>query len=50
MDKYEKNYLLILVTNVNSVHRKANIYKRNEILNPDIMEVDYDRILYIVKK
>lgn len=49
MDKYEHHYLLILVTNVISSHRKATKYKREDIMNSKKMEQEYQSIKFIVK-
>lgn len=49
MDKYDSNYRLVLVTNVTSSHKKTNKYQRKDIMNPKIMETEYDKIKYIVK-
>lgn len=49
MDKYERHYLLILVTNVISNHKEATKYQRKDIMNPQIMEKEYQGIKFIVK-
>ena len=49
MDKYEQQYLLILVTNVMSKHKKTNKYQRKEIMNSCVMEQECQSIKFIVK-
>lgn len=49
MEKYEQHYLLILVTNVVSNHRKAIKYQRKDIMDPKKMETEYQSIKYIAK-
>ena len=49
MDKYEQHYLLVLVTNVISNHKKATKYQRKDIMNPQIMEKEFQGIKFIVK-
>lgn len=49
MDKYEQHYLLILVTNVISAHKKAIKYQRKDIMNPNTMEQELQSIKFIVK-
>lgn len=49
MDKYEQHYLLVLVTNVISNHKKATTYQRKDIMNPQIMEKEFQGIKFIVK-
>lgn len=49
MDKYEQQYLLILVTNVMSKHKKTNKYQRKEIMNSRVMEQECQSIKFIVK-
>ena len=48
MDKYDQHYRLVLVTNVTSQRKKTNQYQRKDILNPNKMEADYDKIKYTV--
>ncbi len=48
MDKYDQHYCLVLVTNVTSSRKKTNKYQRKDILNPQKMEADYDKIKYTV--
>lgn len=50
MDRYDQHYHLVLVTNVTSSRKTINKYQRKDILNPNKMETEYDRIRYIVKK
>ncbi|MBO6030910.1 MAG: DUF3883 domain-containing protein [Prevotella sp.] len=49
MDKYEQHYLLVLVTNVKSKHKKHSVYERKEIMNSNKMEQEYQNIKFIVK-
>jgi len=49
MDKYEQHYLLVLVSNVISNHKKATKYQRKDIMNPQIMEKEFQGIKFIVK-
>lgn len=49
MEKYEKDYILVLVTNVRSNHRKFSKYNRKQIENSSIMEQEFQSIKYIVK-
>ena len=49
MDKYEKRYLLVLVTNVKSKHLKYSVYYRKDIMNSSIMEQECQSIKFIVK-
>lgn len=49
MDKYEQHYLLVLVTNVRSNHKKAIKYQRKDIMNPNTMEQELQSIKFIVK-
>lgn len=49
MDKYEQCYLLVLVTNVKSKHKKYSVYERKEIMNSSKMEQEYQSIKFIVK-
>lgn len=49
MDKYERCYLLVLVTNVKSKHKKCSVYERKEIMNSSKMEQEYQSIKFIVK-
>lgn len=49
MDKYDQHYLLILVTNVNSEHRKYTKYQRNDIMNSAKMDQECQSIKFIVK-
>lgn len=50
MDKYEQQYLLILVTNVMSKHKKTNKYQRKEIMNSRVMKQECQSIKFIVKE
>lgn len=49
MEKYDKDYTLVLVINVTSNHRRTFLYTRREIENTHIMEQEYQSIKYIVK-
>ena len=49
MDKYEQRYLLVLVTNVKSKHKKYSVYERKEIMNSGKMEQECQSIKFIVK-
>ncbi len=49
MDKYEQRYLLVLVTNVKSKHKKYFVYERKEIMNSSKMEQECQSIKFIVK-
>lgn len=49
MDKYRQHYLLILVTNVNSEHKRYTKYQRDDIMNPEKMEQECQSIKFIVK-
>ena len=49
MDKYEQHYFLILVTNVNSEHRKYTKYQRIDIMNSQKMDQECQNIKFIVK-
>ncbi len=49
MDKYNQHYLLILVTNVNSEHRRYTKYQRNDIMNSEKMDQECQSIKFIVK-
>lgn len=49
MDKYEQQYLLILVTNVQSNKKKTIKYLRKDIMNSKIMEQECQSIKFIVK-
>lgn len=49
MDKYEQCYLLVLVTNVKSNHKKYSVYERDDIMNSSKMEQEYQSIKFIVK-
>lgn len=49
MDRYAPNYLLILVTNVKTNHKRAFKYLRKEIMNSNIMEQENQSIKFIVR-
>lgn len=49
MDKYCDRYLLILVTNVKAKNKKHFKYRREEIMNDDIMRKDPQGIKFIVR-
>lgn len=49
MEKYDKDYILVLVINVLSNQKRAFTYCREEIENTDKMEQEYQNIKYIVK-
>ena len=49
MDMYKQRYLLVLVTNVKSKHKKYSVYERKEIMNSNKMEQEYQSIKFIVK-
>ncbi len=49
MDKYKSHYLLILVTNVRSSHKKHFKYKPEDLENSKIIEKEYQDIKFIVK-
>ena len=49
MDLKEQNYLLILVTKVNTDKKKTFSYFRKEIMNSDIMEQENQSIKFIVR-
>lgn len=48
MDRYDKDYLLVLVTNVKSVHRRHFEYCRKQIMNEKIMRQEPQGIKFIV--
>ena len=50
MRKYDKDYILVLVINVVSNHRRAFTYSRREIENANIMEQEFLNIKFIVKE
>lgn len=50
MDKYEDVYLLVLITNVRSNCKKRFKYRRNEIMNENIMTHEHQSIKFIVNK
>lgn len=50
MEKYDKDYILVLVINVTSNHRRAFTYSRREIENTNIMKQEFQSIKYIVKE
>ena len=50
MDMYKQRYLLVLVTNVKSKHKKYSVYERKEIMNSNKMEQEYQSIKFIVKE
>lgn len=49
MDKYEQHYLLILVTNVVSNHKRAIKYQRKDIIDSKKMEQECQSIKFIAK-
>lgn len=49
MEKYEKDYKLILVTNVTSNHRRTFVFTRKEIEDSHMMEQELQSIKYFVK-
>ena len=49
MDKYQENYLLILVTNVNSNKKRHNKYRRKDIMNENLINQEPQSIKFIVK-
>lgn len=48
MEKYDKNYYLILVTNVRSERKNYFIYNRNDIINESKMKIEHLDIKYTV--
>ena len=50
MDKYDKNYLLILVTNVNSIKKNYNCYHREDIVDTNKVTQEIQGIKYVVKQ
>lgn len=50
MDKYDKVYLLVLVTNVKSNRKKPFKYRRDDIMNENKMVQEYQSIKFIVNK
>ena len=49
MEKYQDKYLLILVTNVNTRHKKPFQYHRDDIINEEIMRQELQGIKFIVR-
>ena len=49
MEKYDKHYILVLVTNVKSDRKKTIKYNRKKIENLKIMEREYQTIKYTAK-
>lgn len=49
MERYQDNYLLILVTNINTRHKKVSQYRKKEIVNEEIMRQELQGIKFIVK-
>lgn len=49
MNKYQDNYLLILVTNVNSNKKRHNKYYHKDIMNENIIKQEPQSIKFIVK-
>lgn len=50
MDKYGDHYLLVLITNVKSEHRRHKKYTKNQIMNESIMSQETQSIKFTVKK
>lgn len=49
MDMYKQRYLLVLVTNVKSKHKKYSVYERKEIMDSSKMEQECQSIKFFVK-
>lgn len=48
MDKYDKNYLLVLVTGVKSTHKRHFKYRRDDIMNSATMKQECQGVKFIV--